>query len=280
MKTLLSSRALRFFLLVNFGHLALAAPVAAPAEPNKYDVFANALMPFVGVVAGKSKGTKDPQNTPQNTPQNQNRAVSLTLRLEQMTGLGAEWVGKTASLQVESPDKLRLQAPVLGEELTICRHAQEIWVAPGAKVAALLEAAAAFKKLPTANPKYELKPFALPVSEKQWVFLPALFQLSDVGAEPLDGVQCRVLDVQLMAPLAKSLKINGWMTRIWVRPDALLARITVSRPGWAIVLKVDECKFSPPLPGATWEPEPGSDVMKLAPAQYDQLLRSIGGGKP
>ncbi len=284
MKTLPSSRALRFFLLVNFGHLAVAAPVADPAAPNKYDVFAKALMPFVGVVAGKSKGSQDSQNAPENSPQNpqnpQNRAGSMTLRLEQMTGLGAEWVGKTARLQVEAPDKLRLQAPVLGEELTICRHGQEIWVAPGAKVAALLEAAAAFKKLPAANPKFELKPFALPVSEKQLVFLPALFQLSDVGTEPLDGAPCRVLDVELMSPLAKSLKVKDWMARIWVRPDSLLARITVSRPGWAIVLRIDECKFAPSLPAATWEPVPGTDVMKLTPVQYDQLLRSIVGGKP
>src|SRR5579862_9877615 len=92
---------------------------------------------------------------------NPNRALSFTARLEQMTDLPPELSGSRAEVALEYPDKLRLRAPILGEDITVCRKGQEIWAFPGSKVEALLSAAAA-KKLPKADPKFRLQPFALP----------------------------------------------------------------------------------------------------------------------
>ena len=46
-----------------------------------------------------------------------------------------------ASLQaaVQFPDKVKLQAPVLGEEITVCRNGDKVWAYPGAKVEFLLK---------------------------------------------------------------------------------------------------------------------------------------------
>ena len=42
--------------------------------------------------------------------------------------------GALFDFKVEFPDKVRLQAPVLGEEITVCRNGNDVWAVPGAKV--------------------------------------------------------------------------------------------------------------------------------------------------
>ena len=241
----------------------LALVPAARAEENRYDVLGKALLPFANVFAKNAK--------------NPNRALLLTGRLELMTGLPPALLGSRAELALQYPDKLRLRAPVLGEEVTICRRGQEVWVYPGAKVAALLEVARALKKLPKANPKAQLAPFALPIPEKQLALLPALFQVKDVGAEPLDGEPCRVLDLFLLPELAKSLKTKDWAARVWVRGDSKPARLSVARTGWQIAVRFERVEFSKTLPPETWDPtaEQAGDVLQLDAARYEQLLGAL-----
>ena len=217
-------------------------------------------MPFANVFA---KETKNP-----------NRAMLLTARLERMTGLPPALVGTRAEIAVQYPDKLRLRAPVLGEELTICRRGQEVWVWPGAKAAALIEAAG---KLPKPDPQAQLAPFQLPVPEKQLALLAMLFQVKDVGAEALDGEPCRVLDLFLMPELAKSLREKDWAARVWVRGDGRPARLSVARAGWQMAVRFERLEFSKALPPETWQPTAGQagDVLRLDAARYGQLLEAL-----
>lgn len=220
-------------------------------------------MPFVNVFA--------------KTTTNPNRAFQLTAQLEQMTGVPSALIGSKAELALEYPDKLRLRAPVLGEDVTICRRGQELWAYPASKIEPLLQAAAAAKKLPKPDPKFRLEPFALPIPEKQLIWLPALFQIKDIGSEPLDGQPCRVLDLFLMPELAKSLKAQGWAARVWVRGDAKPARLAVAKPEWNLVVRFERVEFSPSLPETTWQPtsEQAADVLKLDAARYQQLLGTL-----
>jgi hypothetical protein len=241
----------------------LTAPAVSRGQENRYDILSRLLLPFVNVLA---KHTTNP-----------NRALQLTALLEQMTDVPAPLIGSKAELALEYPDKLLLRAPILGEEITICRRGQELWAYPASKIEPLLEAAAVRKKLPKRDPKYQLQPFALPIPERQLVFLPALFQIKDVGSESLDGEPCRVLDLFLMPELAKSLKAPGWAARVWARPNATLARLSVAKPGWNIVVRFERVAFSPTLPAATWEPtsEQAGDVLLLDPQRYQQLLETL-----
>jgi len=248
---------LRFVLLT-----ALLA-TSAQAEENRYDLLGRMLLPFVSVFA---RTTTSP-----------NRALSFNVRLEQMTDLPADLADSHAELALEYPDKLRLHGPVLGEDVTICRRGQELWAFPGSKIEALLSAAAEAKKLPRLNPKFKLEPFTLPLPEKDLVFLPALFQIKDIGSEPVDGEPCRVMDLFLMPELMRSLKAQGWAARVWISKDAKPVRISVAKPGWMIVVRIDHVEFAPKLPDRTWEPttEQSADVMKLDPAKYQQLLGTL-----
>lgn len=243
--------------------LMLAAPCPASAQENRYDLFGRLLMPFVSLFA---KSTSSP-----------NRALSLTARLEQMSDLPPALLGTKVELAVQYPDKFRLSGPLLGESVTICRNGQDLWVYPGSKVEALLKVAAEKKKLPKADPKFRLRDFELPIPEKQLIFLPALFQIKDIGSEPLDGEPCRVIDFFLMPELAKSLKAKDWAARVWVRSNATPARVSVAQKDWNVVVRCDRVEFSPTLPESTWQPtsEQSADVLKLDPVKYQQLLGTI-----
>lgn len=241
----------------------LLANAPARSAENKYDVLAKALTPFVNVFA---KQTKNP-----------NRALRMTMRLESMTDMPEALAGARAELALEYPDKVRLRGPVLGEDLTIVRRGQALWVAPGAAADAALKAAVSTKKLPPEDHTFRLEPFTLPVPEKQLVFLPTLFRVQDAGTEALDGELCRVLDLQLVPEAARSLKEPGWSARLWVRSDGKPARLTVQRPAWHVAVRFERVEFSRTLPEATWEPnsEEAGDVMKVSPARYQQLLKAL-----
>ena len=111
-------------------HLTLlAAFFCAPAarseeEENRYNVLGRLLRPFISVFV---KDSKSP-----------NRAFTLTAKLEMMTDLPAAFAGASADLALQYPDKLKLHAPLLGAEITLCRNGQDLWACPGAKVDALL----------------------------------------------------------------------------------------------------------------------------------------------
>lgn len=247
--------------------LSLLAPGATRAAENPYDLFGRALAPFVQLLASKNKAP--------------HRALTLTARIEQMTGLPPALAGVRAELLLQPPDKLRLRAPILGEELTVCRRGENLWVHPGSKLGALLDAATAGKELPPPDSDAELPPLRLPFSEKQLIFLPALFQVRDAGAASVDGVLCRVLDVQLMPELARSLGGDPWAARLWLRPDATPARLGLSRQGFGLAIRLDEVRFTPALPKETWKPtqEQAGDVREISPAEFEQLLKAVGGGK-
>jgi hypothetical protein len=178
---------------------------------------------------------------------------------------------------MEYPDKVRLRAPVLGEDVTICRHGQEVWAYPASKIQPLLDEAAKKKKLPKLDSKFQLQPFSVPIPEKELVFLPALFQVKEIGTEPLGGEPCRVMDLFLMPELVKALKAPGWAARVWIRPDTKPARISVAKPDWNVVVRFEQVEFSPSLPESTWQPtaEQAGDILKLDAPHYEQLLETI-----
>ena len=249
---------------MKFLHLSLAAAlVLAPAvyaAENRYDVLGKTLAPFINVLAQNAK-----------TP---NRAMALTARLERLTGAPAELIGSSVELSLQYPDRLRVHGPILGEDLTICRDRQQVWVTPGAKVKALLDLATAQKKLAKSDPAAQLEPFQLPLPEKQLVFLPVLFKVADAGSETVDGETCRVLDVALMPELQKSLKDKTWAARLWVRASDQPARLVLTRTGWEIAVKFQKLEFAPKLPETTWQ-APAEDVLTLDAPHFRQLMQAV-----
>jgi hypothetical protein len=163
--------------------------------------------------------------------------------------------------------------------MTICRNGQSVWVWPRERAEALFAQATAAKKLPPPNKKFRLEPFRLPVPEKQLVFLPILFQVTDLGEETLDAQACRILGLRLMPELARSLDAAEWSAHLWIRSGYVPMKIALFRGEWKAVIRIDDVHFASALPEKTWEPgeEQREDAWTISAAQYQQLLKLIGG---
>ena len=239
----------------------IAAPDIRAAE-DRYDLLGKVLGPFVRVFVGESAGAP--------------HALQLVVSIEQMTGLPPELVGTRAEIAIEPPDKLRLRGPILGETFTLVRNGNLLWVHPAAKARPLLSPGSG-PGLPAADKKFQLRAFKLPIPEKQLVFLPVLFAVTDMGRDRVRGEVCRVLDVRLMPELARALEVERWVARLWVTADATPARLTLARPGWNIVVRFEEIVFSGTLPASIWKPTEAEsvDYREIQPEDYSRFLRAI-----
>ncbi len=235
----------------------LACGSVARAAENPYDVLGKTIAPFLQVFA------KDASN----------HALSAEFSLVEMTGLSSEFAGAKASLQMETPDKIRLSSALLGVPASVCRNADEIWITPGVQLDALIRSRG---ELPKLDAKEKLGRIELPIPAQQLVLLPALLQVRDIGEAAVNGVNCRVLDVTLMPELAKSLKVGQWAMRAWVRPDYTLARMTLAKQHWHLAVDFEKTEYAPRLPAATWQPSPeqASDVLHLDAPRFKQLLEA------
>lgn len=243
--------------------LASTLPLGAQQSPprdNPYDVIGKIFQPFWGVLLAD---TKSP-----------NRAASLTIAMSEVSGrLPSNMKGALLQAAVQFPDKVRLDAPVLGEQFTICRNGNDVWATPGSKMEFLI---AQFKVKPKKNQQKLTTPIFLPVTAQQAVFLPALFSMkhSDVAEmESLNGEDCRVLTAGLVPELAKATKADDFQGRIWVATGYVPRRIEVKRNDFTAVVDIKDLTFAPSLPASTWQPPAGTtDIYHTTPEMLEALL--------
>lgn len=243
--------------------LAATLPLHAqqgPPRDNPYDVIGKIFQPFWGVLLAD---TKSP-----------NRAATLTISMTEVSGrLPANMKGAELTAAVQFPDKVKITAPVLGEQFTVCRNGDEVWATPGSKVEFLVSQ---FKwKAPKKQTKLTT-PILLPVSAQQAVFLPALFAIvrPDVAeVESLDDQDCRVLTAGLMPELAKACKAEDFQGKIWVAPGYVPRRVEIGRTDFRAVVDIKNLTFLPSLPATTWQPPSGTtDIYRTTPAMLEGLL--------
>jgi len=246
----------------------LAAPGRLTAQENAYDVLGKALVPIADVFAPDENGNPVPHG------------LLLDAHLLAASKLPPELQGQAVHVAVMTPDKLLVQAPIAGQILTVCRDGDALWATPGSNIRALLDQVTASapkkkKKKRQAGAADILGPLVLPVSQKELVFLPVLFQVADGGEETVAGQPCRVLDVQLMQQLEKSLHAEGWTARMWVGADYRIVQIALTGPDWSGTVAIDKVAFPAELPEATFQPQ-GTDVLMLTPEQFLGLMGEVG----
>jgi hypothetical protein len=247
--------------------LALATLLAAPCAPAQqdpprdtpYDVIGRVFAPFWSVLLAATD--------------NPNKACTMTIIMRDVTGrLPKEMSGATLKAAVQFPDKVKLTAPVLGENITVCRNGDDVWATPGAKVEYLLKQ---FKSKPAPTRKSKT-PIYLPITAQQAIFLPALFTVlnADVAdVQELDGVDCRVITAGLMPDLAKAAKAEGFRAQMWVAPGYIPRRIAITQPDFTATVEIPELKFGKALVPATWEPPAGvTDVYHTNADMLDAVL--------
>jgi len=250
--------------------LASATPLMA--QENPYDLLGKALMPIANVFARNPDGTPGAH------------ALLLDAHLLAASKLPPELQNQSVHVALMTPAQLLVQAPIAGQTLTVCRDGRELWATPGSKIQYLIDqASTAPSPGPSEKKKKKSKdaaakvlgPLVLPVPQKDLVFLPILFQVADAGADTVAGAPCRMLDVQLMPQLAKSLHAQDWTARLWIAADYTIVRIALTGPDWTGTVAIDNLTFPPSLPDPTFQP-PASDVLVLTPAQFLVLLSRLG----
>ncbi len=229
-----------------------------PPRENPYDVIGKMFQPLWGVFLSESVGA--------------NRAMVLTM------DWGAEGavpgVGETVRLDVQFPDKVRLEAPVLGEKVVVCRDGDRVWAVPGAKIEYLMKK---FGVVPRRAAKSGT-PIPLPITAQQAIFLPALFTVErpDVAeVEEIDGVPHRVLTAGLMPELARVVNAENFRARVWVGSNYSPRRIELQGGNFNRVVNVREMVFSRDLPASTWAPPGGEDVYSTNSDMLEGLLSAV-----
>jgi len=230
-----------------------------PPRDNPYDVLGRMFAPFMPVLLSGGKGT--------------NNACVMTLTMTEVTGhLPKQMEGALLKAAVEFPDKVRLQAPVLGEEITVCRNGNDVWAVPGAKVEYLLKQ---FKVKPGKTVK-KGTPIFLPLTAQQAAFIPALFTIYNADTAEisnLDGEDCRLITTGLMPDLARAAKAEGFRAQLWIAPGYLPRRITIKQPDLSATVTITDLKFGPALQPAMWEPPAGvTDIYRTDADHLDGVL--------
>lgn len=239
----------------------IAVAQSGPPRENPYDVIAKIFQPLWGVLLTESNG--------------KNRAATIELVMTETVGrLPKEMQGATLKAYVEFPDKVRLEAPVMGEQVVVCRNGNNVWATPGAKIEYLVSQ---FKVAPKNAPAPKT-PIFLPITPQQAIFLPALFSITrpDVAeVEELNGEPCRVLTARLMPELARTTKAEDFQTRVWVAPGHQIRRVEVSRKDFSTTVDVREMSFRPSLPTSTWDPPAtasAADIYRTNTTMLEGLL--------
>lgn len=237
----------------------MALAQGGPPRDNPYDVIGRVFQPFWGVLLAE---TKSP-----------NRASILRLRMTEVSGrLPKEMEGASLDAAVEFPDKVKLKAPVMGEDVVVCRVGDEVWAIPGAKVEFLLKQ---FDMKPAPTRKKNT-PLYLPITAQQAFFLPAIFtveraDVAEMGT--IDGQDYRVVTAGLMPELAKSAGAEGFQAAMWVGPGYVPRRFEITQPDFTAVVDVLELKFAPSLPASTWIPPEGvTDIYRTHADMLDAVL--------
>lgn len=199
------------------------------------------------------------------------RALTLRATVDQVAGRLPQAIkGATFTAKIQYPGRIRVEAPVMGETLTVCRDGNQVWAVPGAKIQFLLSQ---FKQKPHLQQKNS-SPLQLPFTAQQAVLLPALFQL-DQSQEIADvgGSSCRIISGGLIPEVAKGANAEDFSAKLWICSEYTPKRIDIRRSDFAMSFLIGELSYAPGFPVSTWQPPAGAkDVYRCDAAQLEQLL--------
>jgi len=240
-------------------NIGAGTPIAmgpAPSE-NRYDILSKMIRPMAAVLLGGA--------------QTSTHALTLRASVGQVAGrLPASIKGASFSAKIQYPGQVRLEAPVMGETLTVCRNGNNVWAIPGTKIQFLLDQ---FQHKPRQHQPNGM-PLQLPFTAQQAVLLPALFQLEkDDAVAEISGIPCRVISGGLMPEIAKAAGAEDFSAKLWVCGDYSPKRIDIRRSDFAMSFLIEQLSYETGFPASTWNPPVGAtDVFKCDAARIEELL--------
>ena len=228
----------------------------APSE-NRYDVLSKMITPMAGVLLGGNQTT--------------DRALTLKATVGQVAGRLPQGIqGASFTVKIQYPGRVLLQAPVLGETVTVCRNGDQVWATPGSKIQFLL---GQFQHKPRPHSNGSA-PLELPFTSQQAVLLPALFQLeNNADVAEVGGVSCRVVSGGLMPEIGKAAKAEDFSAKLWIASDYTPKRIDIRRSDFAMSFIIDQLTYGYGFSSSTWQPPKGiTDIYHCNAARLEEVL--------
>jgi outer membrane lipoprotein-sorting protein len=236
-------------------------PAASFAAPNRYDIFARVLQPYLTLFFSKPGG----------------KAVEMEVVVRSIEGGNAAAyaaiVNQPVKLSFQGPDKLRVEVTNPDHRKIVCRSGQRVWVYPrelGAEVVATAS---------NAEKNRQALDFRLPLNDQEIVLLPALFRVTrfnsvtDSRGSPAWDIEFRT-DPTLEKELKASPVVIGALVR---QNDYGVEHVKMRSGVWSGEMEVSAVRFSKQLPQETWEPSADlvAEVVELPPGLLSSALKKV-----
>ncbi|MBV8214439.1 MAG: hypothetical protein JOZ08_14590, partial [Verrucomicrobia bacterium] len=236
-------------------------PAATFAAPNRYDILARVLQPYLTLFFSKSGG----------------KAVQMELVVRSIEGGNsaayAAIVNQPVKLSFQGPDKLRIEITNPDDRKIVCRSGQRVWIYPrelGAEVVATAS---------NAEKNGQALDFRLPLNDQEIVLLPAMFRIMRCNSVTDSwGSPAWDLEFRTDPTLEKELKAPQVVIGTLVRQNDFGVEHVKMRSGvWSGEMEVSAVRFSTQLPQETWEPSAdlGTEVVELPPGLLSAALKKV-----
>jgi isopenicillin-N N-acyltransferase like protein len=143
-----------------------------------------------------------------------------------------------------------------GRSVIVGRDGQKLWIwAPDRKFGVVGETGRPlFKGEPDKIDMSRLDPIELPIPAAQASLLPFLCDCTELPAETVDGVACRVVTAKLLPDARKMLKAGEFTLTVWIRDnDSLPARVAYQeKDGEPWTVAIHNPAFRTDVPDSTW----------------------------
>jgi len=247
--------------------LAVLLPLCAPAQAPETNAPARLL---AAALARLAQTFEVPTNGPAHT-------FTTTLKVLKAEGLPAELVGRSVTVALQPPDRLRLSVEWAGRELILGRDGQELWMHAPARRFALrgLPDVPLFPSRPDYKDARPLAPIRLPLPAEQLVLLPLLMRTEVLSPETVGGAPCHVLRATPLPEAVESLKLPRGTVQLWVRQsDFQLLRLGYRQGKTEVQLDLLDPRSAAPGPAADWQLAPGADdhVVTVARTHLTRFL--------
>ena len=239
----------------------LLFPAATFAAPNRYDILARVLQPYLTLFFSKSGG----------------KAVEMEVVVRSIEGGNpaayAAVVNQPVKLSFQGPDKLRVEIANPDHRKIACRSGQRVWIYPRELAAEVVATAT------NAEKNAQAMDFRLPLNDQEIVLLPAMFRITHFNSVT-DSWGSPAWDIEFRTDptLEKELKAPPVIIAVLARQNDFGVEHVKMRSGvWTGELDVSSVRFSAHLPLETWEPSAdlGSEVVELPPGLLSSALKKI-----
>ncbi len=229
--------------------------VQAPAQPavtsqSPVAILTGALSHLSGLVA-----------VPSNAPP---RTFTAKIELIKAGGLSKSMAGAKLDLAFQAPDHAKLSVSWSGQNYTLCRDGEELWIYEPAKKFGLLgrPGLPLFSSTPALKDTTPLGPLALPIRPEQLQVLPFLLDLQMLPNETVAGTKCYVLQGSPKAESVRMFHLPAGAFELWLRQSDLLPLRIDWRDAKGAEFEADMVnpRRQETWPEARWKLHPGAEA--------------------